>query len=134
MNLRKVSMATIVSILVLCLFFSISCGVKKIDYEDNGKTVSVEKGKSFSIILESNPTTGYDWYISGDSQMGNIDLIDSDYEQSSKNKKLVGAGGSKIFTFEAMQSGSALISLEYKRDFEEGVEPIDRFSININID
>lgn len=120
--------------LLIASVLSVSCAIKEIDHTYNGKTIDVKEGSNFEIVLESNPTTGYDWYLAESLALENVELIGSKYEQDPKGKEVMGAGGLKTFTFRAIKSGQATISLEYKREFEKDIEPIDRFSLEVLID
>ncbi|GAJ04548.1 unnamed protein product, partial [marine sediment metagenome] len=44
---------------------------------------------------------------------------------------LVGAGGWEIFRFKAISAGQMTLQLVYRRSWEEGVEPINTFSIEV---
>ena len=42
---------------------------------------------------------------------------------------LVGAGGWEIFRFKAISAGQMILQLVYHRPWEEGVEPLETFSL-----
>ncbi|MFW6126174.1 MAG: protease inhibitor I42 family protein [Chloroflexota bacterium] len=76
---------------------------------------SVDAGETFTISLESNPSTGYGWTAHFDGQM--LELVAVDYEASSE---LIGAGGIETFEFGALQEGDTTIVMVYERTWEEG--------------
>ena len=49
---------------LLMLLTACGSAAVKLDEQDNGKSVDLESGKTVSITLEGNPTTGYGWEIS----------------------------------------------------------------------
>ena len=44
---------------------------------------------------------------------------------------LVGAGGWEIFRFKALSTGQTSLKLVYHRPWEEGVEPLKTFSLQV---
>ena len=44
---------------------------------------------------------------------------------------LIGAGGVQTLTFEAVEDGETGVRLVYRRPWEEGVEPIDTFELQV---
>lgn len=44
---------------------------------------------------------------------------------------LVGAGGWEIFRYKAINAGQMTLKLGYRRPWEEGVEPLITFSIQV---
>ena len=132
-NKRYALLALSVILLITFLMSLVSCKGIVIDEKNNNGKIEVKNGSRFSIVLDSNPTTGYDWYMAEEDYKANLSLIGSEYSQSRKEKGLMGAGGKRTFTFLAEKSGSTNITLEYKREFEKDVEPIDNFSVDIII-
>jgi inhibitor of cysteine peptidase len=93
-------------------------------FSDPAVPVTVKAGKEFSLVLDSNRTTGYGWSLDGSVDKSVVKLMGSDYRQPST--KLVGAGGSERFTFRAVGKGKAVVFLRYARPWEKGVEPVRR--------
>ncbi len=79
-----------------------------------GDTIKTKKGDTFSISLESNPTTGYSWQPQFDSNY--VQLVNSDYTPSQPH--LIGGGGKETFEFLALQSGQTEITFSYMRPWE----------------
>lgn len=79
------------------------------------ETVDVQVGNSFTLSLDSNPTTGYSWTAHFDGQM--LELVETRFEASSN---LLGAGGVETFEFRALQAGGTVVTLVYERTWEEG--------------
>ena len=85
-----------------------------------------EVGGTFTISLESNPTTGYSWQAEFDPE--SLELVSEDFTSDST---LIGAGGIQTFEFMALKQGQVLVTMVYKRPWEDG--SIDTKVIPVNI-
>lgn len=115
----------------VALFAAAGCGSGgevKIGDTDNGGQVALEVGQTLVLSLESNPTTGYQWQI---AELDEAILKQTDYEYEADQPVLVGSGGKEVWRFQAQSSGSTTLSLGYKRSWEEGVEPIQAFTVEV---
>lgn len=119
--------------LILIITGCLSSG-KTFTAGDNGKEINLKLNETIKIKLESNPTTGYTWNLSKETDTSVISLISSDYKQSSSDKELVGGGGYDTITFKAAAKGNTTIILTYNKTWEEGVEPEETFKLNIMVD
>jgi len=97
----------------------------------NITTESIEKtvGDTFTVTLDSNGTTGYAWETDYDESF--LELVSSAY--IGPDTDLVGAGGSEEFVFKALRQGTTELTLNYRRAWEEGVDPIERRIYNVTI-
>ena len=84
--------------------------------QTKGEVIQVEAGKTFTISLESNPTTGYMWQSGFDSEF--LELLGSNFAADST---LIGAPGTETFEFRALTDGQAEVTMIYKRPWEEDV-------------
>ena len=85
-------------------------------------------GQALVISLESNPTTGYAWEVV-DFEEG---ALEQDGEPEFKaDSKLVGAGGAQTFRFKAAEAGEIELKLLHHRSWEEDVEPLDTFTVQV---
>jgi len=103
-----------------------------VDEKDDGSQVELEQGRILVVTLESNPTTGYRWeqvetQESILQQMGEAEFKPSE----TGGPPLVGAGGWEIFRFKAISAGQMTLQLVYHRPWEEGVEPLKTFSLQV---
>lgn len=100
-----------------------------INEDFNGKEITVYTGQTMELVLPGNPTTGYTWrYVYEPdknlmTETGNSYKIESD---------LIGAGGNFHWTYSFLHSGSASLSLEYCRPWENN-SAIKTFDLKINI-
>ncbi|MEN6462457.1 MAG: DUF4163 domain-containing protein [Syntrophomonas sp.] len=98
-----------------------------IDESYNGKEYSLPVGQTFTLVLNSNPTTGYEWILS--SWDKNIIALDNSDFQSS-NVNMVGSGGQQYFKFKALKPGSIELGLNYARPWES-VQPQQQYRLKI---
>ena len=101
-------------ILFFAMFFAIR-GAK------NDNIIETTVGKSFTITMDSNPTTGYQWQIARQMDTGMVELIDSQY--IAPKTGLVGAPGKEEWHFRAIREGKAIISFDYVRPWEKDELP-----------
>lgn len=80
--------------------------------------IRAELGQTFSISLESNPTTGYTWTVDFDQRFlsGGTELKST---INPMRPALIGAGGQQIFSFTPIKEGQTIISAVYRRPWEE---------------
>jgi inhibitor of cysteine peptidase len=84
-----------------------------------GDTFETTVGKTFSITLDANPTTGYSWAQSiKDSTV--VAFVKNAYVAETRDPQVVGGGGTDTFTFKALAKGMTVISLRYARSWETG--------------
>jgi inhibitor of cysteine peptidase len=92
-----------------------------------GDSITVAKGDTFVIELESNPTTGYSWTAEPNP--------DVEFVKSAQvtNSTLVGAPGMQQLTFRAVATGSSTLVLDYERSFEPDQPPAqtERFPLTV---
>ena len=78
--------------------------------------IKVKKGESFEIILEENPSTGYQWTVEKDDAM---ELVETKHLPSDAEKGTVGAPNDISWTFKCDVPGEYTIKCTYERSFEE---------------
>ncbi|HJO92099.1 MAG TPA: protease inhibitor I42 family protein [Victivallales bacterium] len=127
--MKKYFIAGSLLVLVSTILVSCCCIFPKSNEfkaDDSDKTFKGKTGETFTILLKSNPTTGYDWHV-GEYDKKIIELVKSKY---TPNSKLIGAGGSKLYTFKILATGKANLKFDYKRAWEK-VQPLRTFKLNI---
>jgi predicted secreted protein len=113
---------------------------KLISDDDNGKTITITKGKPFHISLASNATTGFKWkVVSTTRSMGYPSPKDGEHIQPAGNRP-TGALGRQVFKWSTSSpllnpgSASHAIKLEYRRSFESDSTPAAKtFTVKIKI-
>ncbi len=91
--------------------------------------IMLREGDTSTISLESNPTTGYQWYV--EFPRTHLELVEQRYEPDSR---LVGGGGREFFTFRALERGLIEIPFSYKRAWEDEPFRTERYIFNIGVD
>jgi len=104
-----------------------------LDASADGSTQQLKLGEVMSITLESNPSTGYSWFATVSnpdvlSQMGEPEYIEP---TPSSSTLIVGAAGTETFMFQGTTTGSATITLDYKRGWETGVAPEKTITLTV---
>lgn len=72
--------------------------------------------RQFILTRQSNPTTGYKWEVINNTP--EMISVKSRY-LAPENNSLMGAPGTEEFTFTALKSGRASVTILYKRPWEE---------------
>jgi inhibitor of cysteine peptidase len=98
------------------------------------KSVEINRGDTLTLILGSNPTTGFKW-----TEQAQVDIAavlkqtgHNYIEPASKDGQTVaGAAGKEVWTFKTLKAGSAEISVDYSRPWEGGEKSEWTFKLNV---
>lgn len=99
----------------------------------NGTTISLEKGETFYLRLEENPTTGYSWEL---NLSQGLSLVSDDYyppEAEESEQPLLGAGGVHLWEIKADSEGKQQATAIYKRSWENETGTEDKFILNVEV-
>ena len=109
---------------ILAFVFLSACGGKTavVEASDPRQPIEVGAGKGFTIVLESNPTTGYHWDIVGELDRNVVEFVKSEYVSTS-DPNLVGGGGLDVWTFKSVNTGETQITLGYYPPSNDPVDP-----------
>ena len=115
--------------LALLIGLASGCGPGRAEvYSDPEQTINVRVNRQFVIALESNPTTGYRWEVEFDHSL--LELVESKFVPAGPGH-VIGAGGEERFTFRALGPGETLLTLTYRRPWEEKPVAEKVFAVNI---
>ncbi len=97
----------------------------------DASTLEVELGSTFTLEMDSNPTTGYQWSLAEPLNAGIVSLVGKEYVAPDTN--LAGAGGQEIWTFWAVGNGAEVISLTYSQPWDEDTPPAITKTFNVTV-
>ena len=96
-------------------------------YADPGTAIQVAAGDEFALDLEGNPTTGYTWQITTDSQV--LEYLGQEFEAGGEG---VGAGGREVIRFRVLAAGETEIACEYRRPWDKETRKTKHFRVAIS--
>jgi len=105
------------------------------EFTENPKSMrndfQIEVGDKVYIELCSNPSTGFKWNydMSGDNA-----LKEEGYDFEEPDGDVAGASGKEIWTFEAIEKGTAVINMEYSQPWQGGIKGEWTYRINVVVD
>lgn len=120
-------------LLLLAGLLLAGCGPKEFRDAENGGAVELQVGETMRVTLASNPTTGYSWQILTNDPQVLEPQGEPVYRSDPSAQGLVGAGGTETFTFVARQPGTVKLALGYLRPWEEGVPPVQTYTLTVTV-
>ena len=106
-------------------------GPIKLTEKDAGSTVDMKVGDTLQVMLEGNPTTGYDWEMASGDEAVLEQLGASTFKADSD---LVGAGGQVTLRFKAVAAGQTTLQLVYHRPWETDEPPAETFEVTVIVE
>jgi inhibitor of cysteine peptidase len=91
------------------------------------EAITVSKGHEFTITLQSNPGTGYQWIPTFNTTI--LNLVSHEYKPAST--KLLGSPGTDVFTFKAINHDTDTVKMIYKRSWEKEFVQEKIFIVNV---
>jgi inhibitor of cysteine peptidase len=119
----------LVAVLIVVLT---ACGTSSFDDASSGDTADLRVGELFDLSLETNPSTGFDWFIVEGTDSIVRQVGAATYLARSDDGNLVGAGGTLHFEFEAIEEGTTTLVLHYKRSWEDAA-PERTFELEVTV-
>ncbi len=125
--MTKLKISLLAILFILCSITAF--GAKnQITFNSSDKPIMVNKSSAtFSVILESNPTTGYSWFlVKYDSNL----IVPVSQKYYPLNTKLIGAGGYEKWVFRVKPAGLVVpqiifVQLAYTRPWNlENYKPV----------
>jgi len=96
-------------------------------------SVKIGVGGKLTIVLYSNPTTGYIWSESAQiSDQGVLQQTSHKFLPPESNQ--TGAGGKEVWTFKALRPGMSTVYLEYGRPWEGGEKKAWTFNLTVLVE
>jgi len=100
----------------------------ELDGAADGHTVTLAVGQGLRLRLAQNPTTGYQWSVSGS---GGLSLESSVFTPVGAS---AGGGGGREFLWRARSAGSHRIDLALRRAWEPIDKALGRFTLTVVVE
>ncbi|MHB8108576.1 MAG: protease inhibitor I42 family protein [Syntrophorhabdaceae bacterium] len=105
------------------------------DFADPAQKISVTRGETFSISLESNPTTGYSWKWIEEKGPGIVAFQSRVYEAPKPAiRKMAGVPGTERFTFKGRSAGKQDLTFQYLRPWEKDIPPVKTVTFRTEVE
>ena len=139
MKLRILLIFTIFTIVLLlssCIVTShdfnveISCDEFSENNHRSGE-LEVEVGDKIRMKLCSDPTTGFQWDY--EVTVENV-LKEEDHDFEEPEGDVPGAAGIEIWTFEAVETGTTEVQMEYSQPSEGGVKSKWTYNVTVTVE
>lgn len=101
------------------------------------RSVTVAKSGSLTVVLCSNPSTGFQWAENATiSATSVIRQTSHDYEagQANSEEMITGAPGQDTWVFTPQKTGPATISFTYGRPWEDGEKDVWTLTVNVTVE
>ena len=95
-------------------------------YNNPNVPIVVKVGESFTISLDSNPTTGYVWHANYDSS-----FVSESTSSFTPISQAIGAGGKELFEFQTKRVGLTVITMKQSRSWKSEITKTLIFKIDI---
>ncbi|MEL7285722.1 MAG: protease inhibitor I42 family protein [Pseudomonadota bacterium] len=89
----------------------------------NGTDITLRPDGQLNLKLDSNPTTGYYWYLK-DIDASQLDELSNEYYAEAAPEGVVGSGGHQLFVFQALATGKSKLKLSYERSPQDVAETL----------
>jgi len=94
--------------------------------------VEVPAGGSLTVVLGSNPSTGFQW--TEEAQISDTSVLKQvSHEYVAPDSEMVGAAGQEKWTFDALKAGTTTVSLEYGRPWEGGEKGEWTYTLTVTV-
>lgn len=107
-------------------------GTVEITAKDNTHIITAQVGNLIRIILESNPSAGYNWELY-DFKFGIAVFHSSELVPRDTGNVLFGAPGDTVVTLQAIEQGSQTIALIYRRPWEPVDQAVAHFAFRLEV-
>ena len=98
---------------------------------DTPGPVELGVGERATLVLDANPTTGYQWEPASEPDAAVMKIVSDTYEAGGSDA--MGAGGTQRIVIEGVAAGTATLELRYVRPWETDVAPAETASYDITV-
>jgi inhibitor of cysteine peptidase len=96
------------------------------------REVQVPVNGTIELSLCSNPTTGFEWEAAKISNKRVLKEADHKFIEP-ESEGVVGAAGKDVWTFQALERGTATVTVAYSRPWEGGEKGEWTFELNVTV-
>lgn len=97
---------------------------------DSGTVFTLKRGQTLILRLDENPTTGYRWSLPAlDTEV--LQFKSDDFNRVSNTG--IGAGGQRVFTFQANNPGQVKLGLKNLREWVGEESTIKQFQVTVQV-
>ncbi len=100
---------------------AVSEGSRPLVFRDPGVPIRVSPGKEFSILLVSNPSTGFGWKMTLPVDQQTVKFLGAGYV--APQKAMMGAPGEEVYKFKSQVLGETKADFVYVRPWETKTAP-----------
>ena len=93
--MKNLFILLVVATLALTACGSKSTDMPQLEISDPGKSIEVTAGNEFKIVIESNPSTGYQWKMVGALDETIVQFVSNEFRAS--EPVALGSGGSDVW-------------------------------------
>jgi inhibitor of cysteine peptidase len=103
---------------------------------DNGTSISLKNGETFTLQLRENPSTGYSWEINVSEGLSILSdgYIQDEAPESDNGEVAVGVPGTHSWIIEAVTPGSQQVNGIYKRSWENTTGTEENFTLAVEVE
>lgn len=91
--------------------------------------VALSKGETVEFKIESNPSTGYTWIISGVDES----VLEPVLDDFTPNSDAIGAGGTRTLIYRGIAAGSMELTLTHCRPWDCENTTLKKFTADIKV-
>ena len=100
--------------------------------KDDGGELRLAVGETFSVELESNPSTGFHWQLADAGSSGVLKPAGDEFHAPDTER--CGAPGVQKLSFRAAAPGEAVLKLVYVRPWEKNRPPMRSFQVKVTVE
>ena len=128
--LKALVVTSVMSVLCSCTWFG---GPRhyELTEKDSGRTLHLDRGDTFTVLLVTNPTTGFLWKLGTPPYDEKVMIMRGDKYIQPDEQLRCGAPGKRSLTFLAEGSGRTGLRLIYVRPWEKNKKPVKEFNLMV---
>jgi len=124
--MKNFNIKSIFVILFLSLFVSVSA---QDSFSRRYKSIRIPLGKTFTISLDSNPSTGFSWLLVDISDKKALEIVKKEYVNT--GSLTVGAAQTEQWSFKTINPGKTVLTFEYRQSWEDNEQAQKRETYTI---